>query len=56
MEFKYFEIEFEDGELAYIEEENLEEAKATAEKIGGCKLTGTIVDEETAFYNAYDIY
>ena len=24
MEFKYFEIEFEDGEYAYIEEENLE--------------------------------
>ena len=56
MEFKYFEIEFEDGELAYIEEENLEKAKAAAEQIGGCKLTGTVVDEETAFYNEYDIY
>lgn len=56
MEFKYFEIEFEDGDYAYIEEENLEKAKAAAEKIGGCKLTGTIVDEDTAFYNEYDIY
>ena len=56
MEFKYFEIEFEDGDYAYIEEENLEKAKAAAEKIDGCKLTGTIVDEETAFYNEYDIY
>ena len=57
MEFKYFEIEFEDGEYAYIEEENLEKAKAAAKQIGGCKLTGSIVvDEEIAFYNAYDIY
>ena len=56
MEFKYFEIEFEDGELAYIEEENLEKAKVAAEKIGSCKLTGVVVDEDIAFYNAYDIY
>ena len=56
MEFKYFEIKFEDGEYAYIEEENLEKAKVAAEQIGGCKLTGTVVDEDTAFYNEYDIY
>ena len=56
MEFKYFEIEFEDGEYAYIEEENLEKAKAAAKKIGDCKLTGVVVNEEIAFYNAYDIY
>ena len=56
MEFKYFEIEFEDGEYAYIEEENLEKAKAEAEKIGCCKLTGVVVDEDIAFYNEYDIY
>ena len=56
MEFKYFEIEFEDGGLGYIEEENLEKAKAAAEQIGGCKLTGTVVDGETAFYDVYDIY
>ena len=56
IEFEYFEIEFEDGEYAYIEEENLEKAKAAAEKIGGCKLTGVVVDEDTSFYNEYDIY
>lgn len=57
MGYKYFEIEFEDsGDFAYIEETSMSKAKVAAKQIGGCKLTGAIVGEETAFYNEYDIY
>lgn len=56
MEYEYFEIEFDNGETAFIEEISLEKAREAAEKIGNCHLTGQVFDQDEAFAEGCDIY
>lgn len=56
MEFKYFEIMFNNGKIAYIETIPLSKAEKITNDIGNCKLTGTVTDKANALYSGSDIY
>lgn len=56
MDFKYYEIEFDNGEKAFVEGTSYKTVVNLVYKLNNCRLTGRVYDEEAAFSTGYYIY